>query len=259
LSSWAISWQNTYNTNEFFYAKPLVYTPPGATSELIILVSNQNIVRLVDGNTGALVNSRTVIPPFSAADTGNCGDIPVTIGITGTPIIDPNTDIMYFYAKGYQNGQPGPQGTLLGEFYLFAVQLPGLTDIAGFPVTTSGHAADNDPTRYFVPGTSLQRPGLIMMGNSIVAGFGSHCGNFNYTGMLVTASKTTGVITSIMAMEASPGAPSPQPLNILDQTGGKAGIWQAGAALAADLPNNRIFFATGSVLVYGSYDHGVRN
>ena len=37
-------------------------------------------------------------------------------------------------------------------------------------------------------------------------GFGGHCDNFNYTGMLVTMSKTPGVgVTNIQAMEASPG------------------------------------------------------
>ena len=47
--------------------------------------------------------------------------------------------------------------------------------------------------------------------------------------MLVAVSKTAGVgVTNIQAMEASPGAPSPQELDITLQGGGKAGIWQGG-------------------------------
>jgi hypothetical protein len=66
--------------------------------------------------------------------------------------------------------------------------------------------ATNDPTRYIVSGTLNQRPGLAMLGNTIITGFGSHCDNFNFTGYLITASKTTGVgITNIQAMVASPG------------------------------------------------------
>jgi len=99
-----MSFKNTYNSLEGFYAKPLVYTPTGATSEQVIIVSSQNIVRIVDGETGALLNSRTLNPPFQSSDTLGCGDIPNTIGITGTPYIDSATDIMYFYSKGYQNG-----------------------------------------------------------------------------------------------------------------------------------------------------------
>jgi hypothetical protein len=102
-SAFAIRWKNLYNTNEVFYAKPLVYTPAGASSELIVLVSNQNIIRLVNGITGALVNSRTLDPPFQSVDS-NCGDIPNTVGITGTPIIDPATNIMYLFSKGYKGG-----------------------------------------------------------------------------------------------------------------------------------------------------------
>lgn len=61
------------------------------------------------------------------------------------------------------------------------------------------------------------------------AGFGGHCDRFNYTGMLVGVSKTAGVgVTNIQAMEASPGAPSPQELDINEEGGGKAGIWQGG-------------------------------
>jgi hypothetical protein len=65
--------------------------------------------------------------------------------------------------------------------------------------------------------------------------------------MLVTVSKTGGVgVTNIQAMEASPGAPTPQQLDITQQGGGKAGIWQSGMGLALDAPHNRVFFVTGN-------------
>jgi hypothetical protein len=45
-----------------------------------------------------------------------------------------------------------------------------------------------------------------MLGDIVIGGFGGHCDNFNYTGMLVTVSKTSGVgVTNVVAMEASPG------------------------------------------------------
>lgn len=83
-----------------------------------------------------------------------------------------------------------------------------------------------------------------MIGNSIVAGFGGHCDNFNYTGMLVTVSKTTATVQNIQAMVAAPGAPSPQPTDYQKQTGGKAGIWHGGMGLAVS--GNNVFFATGN-------------
>jgi hypothetical protein len=102
-NSLATGWKLTFNINEVFYAKPLVWTRNGSQSEYVITVSNQNIVRVHDGATGTLIQSRTLLPPFQSSDT-SCGDIANTIGITGTPIIDPATDIMYFYSKSYKGG-----------------------------------------------------------------------------------------------------------------------------------------------------------
>ncbi|KAH9212453.1 hypothetical protein DL95DRAFT_304226, partial [Leptodontidium sp. 2 PMI_412] len=242
-SSLAMGWKLTFNLNEVFYAKPLVYTPPGAPNEYVITVSNQNIVRVHDGLTGTLVRMRMLDPPFASSDS-NCGDMPNTIGIAGTPVIDTATDIMYFFSKGYKNGLLD-FGIRVSVYKMYAVKIPTLADVAGFPIVIDGHNANNDPTRYFVGGAILQRPGLAMLGNTIVAGFGGHCDRFNYTGMLVAVSKTAGVgVTNIQAMQASPGAPSPQELDINEEGGGKAGIWQGGMGIAGDV--NRVFFITGN-------------
>ena len=37
-----------------------------------------------------------------------------------------------------------------------------LSDRPGFPVLIDGHNANNDPTRYFIGGTVLQRPVRIV-------------------------------------------------------------------------------------------------
>ncbi|KUJ06410.1 uncharacterized protein LY89DRAFT_412163 [Mollisia scopiformis] len=243
VPNYTLKWRMTYNTNEAFYAKPLVWTPPGGTVEQVITVSNQNNIRILDSTSGATINSRTLDPPFLSSDS-MCGDIPNTIGIISTPIIDPATNIMYLISKGYIGGASSG-GAINGQDKFYAVQLPGLTDVPGFPTIISGNA-DNDPTRYFIAGTLNQRPSLNVIGNTIIAGFGGHCDNFNYTGMALGISKTTGDITAMMAMMASPGAPSPQPLNILTQNGGKAGIWQSGTGLAVDSTNSRVFFVTGN-------------
>jgi hypothetical protein len=80
--AWTKGWTNKYNTNEEFYADPLVYTPSGFAHELVILVSNQNVVRIVDGLTGALITNRTLDAPFASVDS-NCNDVKNSVGITG--------------------------------------------------------------------------------------------------------------------------------------------------------------------------------
>ena len=114
LSQFKISWKASFNQAEFFYAKPLVYTPADAPNERVYVVSNQNIVRVLDGLNGTVLASRTLDPPFASSDS-DCGDIPNTIGIIGTPIIDPETDLMYFWSKGYLDGGAGPQGVANGS------------------------------------------------------------------------------------------------------------------------------------------------
>jgi iron transport multicopper oxidase len=82
-----------------------------------------------------------------------------------------------------------------------------------------------------------------MINGVVLGGFGGHCDLFNYTGMVVGVSTIPGVgVTSIFAMESSPGAPTPQPLDYTKEDGGKAGIWQSGMGLAVD--GNRFFVVT---------------
>lgn len=93
-SSFGILWTwNSPNSVETWYAKALTYTPSGSTAQLVITASNMNIVRVMDGQNGTIIAQRQLSPPFLQSDIG-CYDIPNYIGIIGTPIIDPNTDIM---------------------------------------------------------------------------------------------------------------------------------------------------------------------
>ncbi|RDW79993.1 hypothetical protein BP6252_04631 [Coleophoma cylindrospora] len=243
-SIFGILWKNTYGAKEKWYAKPLVYTPlGGAKTQLVFLASSMNVIRTLDAVNGTLLNQRTVQPPFLQSDIG-CTDIPDYIGIIGTPIIDPATDTVYFFSKGYVNGASNG-GVANGIYKFYAVDINTLNDKPGFPILIDGHNADNDPTRYFIGGTVLQRPSLTLINGAVIGGFGGHCDLFNYTGMLVSVSTTPNVgVLSMFAMESSPGAPTPQPLDIQNQNGGKAGIWQAGMGLATD--KSRFFLATGN-------------
>lgn len=72
-------WKNTYGAKEKWYAKPLVYTPPGG-SQLVFLASTMNVIRTLDAVNGTLLNSRTLQSPFLQSDMF-CGDIPDYIGI----------------------------------------------------------------------------------------------------------------------------------------------------------------------------------
>jgi hypothetical protein len=200
LPGYTKKWNLKFNTNEDLFSMPVVCTPSGSTQELVIIGSIQNIVRVVDSATGTLISSKTLDAPYLSSDS-NCND-GQTVGITGTPIIDNATDILYLFSKGYFNGKPGPQGVTngssliysvrlfcwlmgrLGSYKAWALQLPSLTVVPGFPVLIQG-ASSNDHQKYFNGGEILQRPGLAMIGDSIVAGFGGHCDSMNYVSFLL--------------------------------------------------------------------------
>lgn len=121
LGTFTQKWINTYASTEIFLAKPLVYTPSGSSSELVILVSNLNIIRALDGATGSLLHSRTLDTPFTQADA-QCGDVSNFIGIIGTPYIDAATEIMYFFSKGYKPGTTS--GTINGTNQVHRILWP---------------------------------------------------------------------------------------------------------------------------------------
>lgn len=96
-----VLWNSTFLKDERFYAQPLVYTPEGGKS-VVFTASTRNLVRTLDAATGELVQERLLENPVLESDIG-CKNIPVYYGITGTPVIDPATNTVYLFAKGYRN------------------------------------------------------------------------------------------------------------------------------------------------------------
>ena len=80
-----------FHDGEHFYAEPLVYTPNG-NDQLLFLASSQIRIRILGAKTGDTINERQVQTPFLTSDL-NCPEYGKTEGISGTPVIDPTTDI----------------------------------------------------------------------------------------------------------------------------------------------------------------------
>lgn len=97
-------------------AKPLVFTPKAkfvggkpvmGGKQLVIAVSESNWVYVLDAVSGKVLNSRQIRKPYLASDLP-CADLNPTVGVTGAPVIDPNTGTIYMFAKGYNGTQTGP-------------------------------------------------------------------------------------------------------------------------------------------------------
>ncbi len=211
-------------TGDQVFAQPLVI------DDNVLVVTSANNAYVLDAETGAIKASRAFGAAFSGADA-QCGDLTPTIGVTGTPVIDVASRTAYFFSKTYRAVRTGvlANDTL---WLAHAVDVDTLAERANFPVEIAGHAS-NDATVVFDPSVQMQRPGLLLLGGVVYAGFGAHCDVGNYNGFVVGVSSVSGQITNMFATEAGP------------QKAHGAGIWQSGSGLTSD-GAGRIFFMTGN-------------
>ena len=148
------------------------------------------------------------------------------MGITGTPVIDirdPGNVTAYFITKSYQSGTSGP-----AVAWMHAVDIPTLAERSGFPVQIQG-TADNQTGVNFDATYELQRPGLLMLGDTVYAAFAGHCDIGNYQGWVVGVNTAGNIRARWSAAAQFPGA----------------GIWQSGGGPMADGPDTFIV-ATGN-------------
>ncbi|KAK8127746.1 hypothetical protein PG984_008854 [Apiospora sp. TS-2023a] len=214
------------------FSQPLVYTLSATQKQYVYILTTQNNLYQLDAKTGVIVNSRNLHIPFLTSDLDGCVDINPTVGVTGTGVIDPTTETLYFTAKTYKQGYT--KGRLNGEYWFHAVDVNTLKERAGFPVSMEGTIFRNNPNRMFIGGNQHQRPGLLQAGKYIYAGFASHCVQYNFTGAILGWNKDTGALVESFAME---GGPEPNTV-----PGG--GVWMSGGGLAYD--SGSMYFATGN-------------
>jgi len=222
----------------FVFAQPLFVsgvTVGSNTYNLAIVATENDSVFAFDDATGNLVwsnnfvntaNGETPIPDSAVIAT----DIAPVIGITSTPVIDPNTNVVYFVCAIQQSTNNG----YVYHQYLHAVDLTTGLDEPYSPVdmTATAMLSNNTPLT-FDPLVQLNRASLLLSNGVVYVGFGSH-------------------------NDAPFGSPHgwifayDESLNLLSffntalQVGPKyhAGIWGAGWGPVAD-ENGLIYFATG--------------
>jgi iron transport multicopper oxidase len=200
-----------------------VYAQPLVADGTLLVVTEKDWAYGLDPVTGAVKWEKQVGDPFLASEIpGSCTDLEPDVGITGTPVIDPETGIAYFYAKSYT----GPSKTVIWK--LHALSMADGEEAPGFPVTIGGEAENLSPHPEIVAERQLQRPGLLLMDGVVYAGFGSHCDTLPYQGWLVGVSTSTAQVRTKWATG---------PLG--------SAIWQGGGGLVSDGPG-QILFATGN-------------
>jgi hypothetical protein len=204
------SWQTAALDGEV-YAQPLAYG-----SNVYVATESDTVYKL-DAATGVVLWAAHLATPESST-AAPCGDIVPSIGITGTPVIDPATNRIY--AVGAATDASGV------HHELFALDLGSGQQASGFPITVDPPFASGG-----APVNQLQRPGLALDAGRILIGYGGNDGDCaTYWGWLVSAPESgLGPLSSFQ----------------VDPSYSKGAVWAAGNAPAIDAAGN-VFIATGN-------------
>jgi hypothetical protein len=162
-------------------------------------------------------------------DTGS-PDVAPTIGITGTPAIDPATNTMYVVGATKENGVYFSR--------LHAINIITGAEQANSPVNISatvpgtGNGSSGGQLA-FSPFWENQRPALSFYNGYVYIGFGAHGDNGPWHGWLFAYKASTLQQSAVLC---------------LTPNGSGAGLWASGAGFPIDngAPGGRMFLVTGN-------------
>jgi hypothetical protein len=203
-----------------------VYAQPIVVGSTVVVATENDWVYGLDAATGA-VNWSTHfgtawnIAKSSVPKLAKCGDLTPNVGATGTPVYDPGSGHVYFFANAL-NGNGNPR------FYLFGID-PSNGNVST-KILIWGHPS-NDSHLTFNPQYQGQRTGALLLGGSVYGAFASHCDKQPYAGYVAGVNLSTGAFT-LWTDESG-------------VTYNEAGIWQSGGGMMSDGPG-RIFFTSGN-------------
>jgi outer membrane protein assembly factor BamB len=196
-----------------------IYTEPLVYGSDVYVATENDMVYALTATHGRVVWSRHIGSAVPSTDLP-CGNISPTVGITGTPVIDPARNEIFFVADEIVAGYP--------EHFLEglstkngAVELRERVDPPGS-----------------VPQALLQRTGLNLVDGRVVFGMGGNYGDCaTYRGRVVSVKE---------------GGSTPATFTVDNQSGNSQGaVWMGGAAPVVDAKGN-VWVSVGNGSVHSS-------
>ncbi len=186
-------------------------------------------VSLIDTQHGANAGETTVPsgPSGNLVGSGG-GDITPEVGVVGTPVIDPNAQILYVVSKSVSADQ--------STFYqrLHAINLPTGQEASGSPTlitATFPGTGDGGNITTFNPRQENQRSGLALLNGTVYIAWASHEDTSPYYGWVIGYAYNGSGFTQNAVLNVTP--------NVLS-----GGIWMAGGAPASD--GSYLYLLTGN-------------
>jgi len=233
----------------YVYAQPLWVpnlTVGAATRNVLFIATEHDSVYAFDADSpsctqlwkrsflGANVTTMSWQDTSQGSPSSPTNDVFPEIGITSTPVIDLATKTIYVVAKTKETvGSGCSSGSPCYISRLHAMDITTGAEKFGGPVAIT--ATNFSSLRHF------NRPGLLLVNNTIYIGFGSHGDISNWQGWLFGYDPAT-LARKFVFSTSDPTSGS-----------GGAALWGGGAGPAADASGN-IYVTTGN----GIYD-GVKN
>jgi hypothetical protein len=193
-------------------------------------------VDLIDGGHGGTADETTVPngPNVTPRLIGiGAGDIQPEVGVTGTPVIDPATNILYVVTKSMS------VIANVTTFYqrLHAIDITSGAEKTGSPILITGSYTPAGGTAVtFNTQQHLQRTGLTFANGNVYVAFTAHEDKGPWYGWMMSYNYSAGTFSQKNVINVAPRT-------------GKGGIWMSGGAPAADASGN-VYFVTGN----GTFD-----
>ena len=195
------------------YGEPLVY------DNRVYVATENDYAYALSATNGRMIWSRHLATPVPSSDLP-CGDISPTVGVTGTPVIDPARNEIYFVADELVGG--GAEHKLVGlSTTSGALELSERVDPSGS-----------------VPSALLQRTGLTLTDGRVVFGMGGNYGD---------CASYRGRVGSVAESGSTPL------FYTVDARGGdsQGAVWMGGAAPVVDAHGD-VWVSTGNGSVHSS-------
>jgi outer membrane protein assembly factor BamB len=203
------------------YGQPLVYG-----GRVYAATENDSVYALAADSGQVLWSNHLATPLSKSSVTGLCGNITPTVGITGTPVIDPSRSEIFVVATeaATLNGSANAAHHLIGlDAYTGLIMMDKVIDPAGSN-----------------PAFQLQRVSLALDAGNVIIGFGGNAGDCDpYHGLVISVPEDGS---------------TPSVFTVANQGGDSQGaVWMGGAAPSIDAQGN-VWVSTGNSAHHSSSD-----
>jgi len=199
--------------------------PNQGTHNVLYVATEHGSVYGFDADSGKLLWQVSMLGAGEAtSDDHGCGQITPEIGVTSTPVIDPNAGphgTIYVVAMSKDGSGNYHQRLHALDVTTGAEEFGGPLNIqASFPGTGDNSSGGKV---VFAPGQYAERAGLLLVNGVVYTGWTSHCDSRPYTGWVMGFNESTLAQASV--------------LNVTPN-GNEGSVWMSGAGLAADSSGN---------------------